>query len=499
MSRTGLPRNVQNDAAAATIPPTPARASSPALSALPLWLPIGAVLYLLLMVAGAKLLNDPDTYWHIFVGNWILSHGLPYADPFSFTFAGKPWIAKEWLSQLILAASSNIGGWTLVVAVSASAATAAFGLVTRFLSERLAPVPTLAFVAAAFVISAPHLLARPHVLALPVMVAWVAGLVGAVERGTRPPLALLLVMILWANMHASFPLGILLVGAFGLDAIASAPAAERFQIARDWVLFGLLSVIAGLATPYGPQAMAVTFQILNLGAALPIINEWQPPDFSHIGGLEVVLLGGLGLALWQGFTLRWPRVLTLLGLVHLALSATRNGEILGLLAPLVLAAPVARQFAATRAPDAVPTATTTVAPIAVTVALALATFAFGAVLHYAPASNISPAAALAALNEAKAERVFNDYPFGGFIIAAGAAPFIDGRTELYGGAFTARHDAAVNLDNLSDFLAMLDSYAIDATLLAPQRPAVALLDRLPGWKRLYSDNVAVVHVRTTEA
>jgi hypothetical protein len=38
-------------------------------------------------------------------------------------------------------------------------------------------------------------------------------------------------------------------------------------------------------------------------------------------------------------------------------------------------------------------------------------------------------------------------------------------------------------------------YKFGATLLAPDTPAVALLDRLPDWQRVYSDDVAVVHKR----
>jgi hypothetical protein len=34
------------------------------------------------------------------------------------------------------------------------------------------------------------------------------------------------------------------------------------------------------------------------------------------------------------------------------------------------------------------------------------------------------------------------------------------------------------------------------TLLQPSTPAIGLLDRLPGWTRLYADNLSVVHVRT---
>jgi hypothetical protein len=36
-------------------------------------------------------------------------------------------------------------------------------------------------------------------------------------------------------------------------------------------------------------------------------------------------------------------------------------------------------------------------------------------------------------------------------------------------------------------------------LIAPERPAALLLDHLRGWRRLYADDVAIVHVRTDPA
>ena len=96
--------------------------------------------------------------------------------------------------------------------------------------------------------------------------------------------------------------------------------------------------------------MAASPALLGLGPALSLIGEWQPADFSHIAGAGDWRSSlGLGLALCRGFTLPPVRILILLGLMHLALSAERNGEILGLLAPLFLAAPLARQLPALRA------------------------------------------------------------------------------------------------------------------------------------------------------
>ena len=90
--------------------------------------------------------------------------------------------------------------------------------------------------------------------------------------------------------------------------------------------------------------------------------------------------------------------------------------------------------------------------------------------------------------------ILNDYNFGGYLDFVGIPPFIDGRAELYGDAYMLRYDRALNLHNLPDFLRLLDEYRIGATLLAPSTPAVALLDRSPDWQRVYSDDIAVVHV-----
>ena len=112
-----------------------------------------------------------------------------------------------------------------------------------------------------------------------------------------------------------------------------------------------------------------------------------------------------------------------------------------------------------------------------------------------PAANITPANALKSFDIAKSGPILNDYGFGGYLDFVGIAPFIDGRGELYGSAFTMRHHRALNLQNIPDFLRLLDEYKIGTTLLAPTTPAVGLLDRLPDWQRVYSDDIAVVHAR----
>ena len=163
---------------------------------------IAAVVYGLLLVAGERLLNDPDTYWHIATGRWIWAErAVPAVDPFFHTLAGAPWVAHEWLAELILAGAYGAAGWAGVVALAALAVAASLMLLIRALERFVRPTVALGAAAMGFFLMAAHLTARPHVLALPILVAWAAGLMRARAESRAPSLALLPLMVLWANLH----------------------------------------------------------------------------------------------------------------------------------------------------------------------------------------------------------------------------------------------------------------------------------------------------------
>jgi hypothetical protein len=460
------------------------------------WL-VATGIYVLLMLLGPRLLADPDTYSHIALGRWILEHhSVPTSDPFSQTMRGEHWVAFEWLSQVAYAAALSLGSWAGVVALAAAAVAAAFGLLARFLLREWQPVPALIAVLAAFVLASPHILARPHVLALPLMVAWVASLIRAVDERRAPPWQILALMTLWANLHGSFTFGLAMIGAVACDALWHAAYSERLRVGRQWVLFGVLALAAACLNPYGPAMILVTFKTAALGDALSIITEWRPQDFSHPGAFEMIMLAGFGYAFYRGVKLPGLRILMLFGVLHLGLSQSRHADLLGLLAPLFLARPLAEQFGSLAAGRTLADTRlgTWLPAIAGLLLIGVTGFAAGR-QDMAPAANITPANALKSFDTSKSGPILNDYGFGGYLDFAGIAPFIDGRGELYGSAFTMRHHRALNLQNIPDFLRLLDEYKIGATLLTPSTPAVALLDRLSDWQRVYSDDIAVVHTR----
>ena len=471
-----------------------AESTSPMRGLLPLW--VGVAVYVLFLLAGNRLLIDPDTMWQVTVGQWIIDHrSVPETDVYSFTMRGQPWISTQWLAQVLFAKAYAIAGWSGPVVLAASAIAATFALLARLLSRHLTESTTLVFVAAALALTTPHLLARPHVLAMPVMVMWVGGLIAAADRRAAPSFWLLPLMALWANLHGGFVFGLVLIAPVAFDAVLGVDARARKSLVLRWAAFAIAALAASCCTPYGWNALLASRKILELGSALPLIMEWEPANFGSIGALEICLLLGLGLALWRGIRLPPMRIVLLLGLLHMALNQGRAAEILALLAPLVLASPLAKQIGGAGNPVANAAPPRGVLFAGVAMALMAGTLAYGAAHRFEPHPHGAPVAAVAELKKFNFTRVFNDYDFGGYLISEGVAPFIDGRTELYGEKFFIDHNAASGLMEPDNLFRLLDQYRIEATLMRTQSAATKLLYHVDGWQKVYADDIATIFVR----
>jgi hypothetical protein len=175
----------------------------------------------------------------------------------------------------------------------------------------------------------------------------------------------------------------------------------------------------------------------------------------------------------------------------------RHQLLLGLLAPMLLAGPVARAIGQAPAED-----WRRVARIAL-VATAAACLVAGAARLLLRIERVdgttAPISALKAVPpELKARPVLNQYDFGGYLIWSRVRPFIDARADMYGDAMLSLYGRLVAGDPATVESA-LKRYDIAWTIFAPDTGIVAILDREPGWRRLAADAYAVVHVRDAPA
>jgi len=444
-----------------------------------------ALLTFILVLFLRNLLNDGDTLWQIRTGEWILDHhAIPRVDPFAYTTAGHPWLAHEWLSEVLLALAYRAAGWRGVLALAALASALTFGLLARHLRRFLPPLPAMFLVVLAAAVLSPSWLARPHLFGLPCLELWTASLVLARARGEAPPLALLPLMTLWANLHGSFMIGLTLPFAFLLEAMLAGGRA------RPWIVFIAGAWVAALITPDALAGLLFPFHMLGM-QSIAFIGEWLPPNFSKPIPLEIIILMGLWLGLSGRARLPWLRLLIFLGLIHAALQHGRHVQLLAIVAPLVLAEPISAVLPARLA--TLPRLRWLLPAVLAALPLAVAVRAALPLRHY---PYYQAADALGKLPPAvRAAPVLNDYAYGGLLIFEGIRPFIDSRADLYGDAAISRY-ADIIWPMPTALEAAVAKYGIAWTFLKPDNRLVGLLDREPGWRRLYADEWVIVHART---
>ena len=445
-------------------------------------------------VVSPAILGDGDTWSHLKTGEWILAHGaVPRADPFSHSMPGAPWTAHEWLAEILLALAFRAAGWSGVVVLTGLAAGGAALILGLRLARDLEGLALAVVLALGLGLWAPNLLARPHVLVAAGRSA-LGGRPRCGARSERGPAArrLALLMTVWANLHGGFVFGLALIAPFALEAVAAAPEGRRTPQMRAWSAFAGAAVLAALINPFGVEALIFPFRLMGI-ENVSSISEWQAQDFGWFGPFEIALLALLGFALIRPMSAPPIRAGLVAGLVAMALRHARHAQLLGLVAPMLLARPIAAAIGARPPREA-----GAVVQTAIVATLACAV-AMGAVRLASPLARIDgPTAPIAALEAVplalRAEPVLNDYGFGGYLIWSDVRPFIDGRADMYGDDILGLYRKLAAGDPAT-LRAMLARYRAEWTIFAPDRAVVAALDREPGWRRIYADRFAVVHVR----
>ena len=461
------------------------------------------------LINPAVALRDADTFWHIRTGQWILDHyQWPYADPFSYTFYGKPWIAKEWLSQVFLAAAFNFGGWHAVVLLTAAVYAAIAAVLTLYVTQFLRLSFAIALVLVTCLLLTPHFLARPHLFAYLIFSLWLFLLLDAYDNRRTPPLVLAGLMLLWANIHSSFVLGLAVfyvVSAFiSVRAINSRDARTLKRVA----LILLLVTIAACTTPYGISPLLLTWRIMGMKSMMAHLVEWQPPNFRDYPIYLAYLLALFALFSAFGIKLRTVRLALLMIAVWLGFSSTRGFNILLLIVPFIVARPAAHEVVyfsrlnrhgAKRTDPVLRFLEThgghlSVAGICLVVVSAILLSQLKTVEP--PGTNAPKDAIKFAAQAGISGNVFNSYGFGGYLIFKDIPTFIDGRVDLYGDQFFNDYFAAVNLSDIGASYNLLDRYKIAWVLLEPNaRLSHGLRLNSNDWTQVFSDKDAVVFVR----
>ena len=471
---------------------------------------LGALLVGGVYLTARQFIVDPDCWWHIKTGELILAtHRWPHSDPYSYTVAGHPWLSYEWGGDVLLALAARWGGLrgldAFLIVVGGATLLALYCL--AMLCAKNAKAGFVATVAL-FVLALPSFSLRPQMLGYLFLILTLIAL-ELFRQGKRGALWFLpILFLIWVNTHGSWIIGLGTVVAYWLAGLF------EFQLGglevRRWSqpdrvrlsFVFLLSLCALPITPYGAELCTYPFQVAS---SLPIsvanILEWQPMPFQMPGGKFFLALI-LGFVVVQVvFRFAWRLETLALFLFGTAMAVIHVRFIL-LFVPFsapILAAIVARWVPPyNRAKD----------QFVLNAVLMLA--ATASMIYYFPpraeledkvAENF-PVGAVAYLDHHDVPGpMLNSYGFGGYLVWARGPEhkvFIDGRSELYeaGGLL---NDYMQVLDIKPAGLAVLRFYGIKSLLLDRGEPLVTVMNALPDWQKVYTDNRSVIFVRKEPA
>ncbi|MBI3933418.1 MAG: hypothetical protein HY316_01920, partial [Acidobacteria bacterium] len=462
---------------------------------------LGALLVLGVAIRAMQNPMDPDSWWHVAVGERILQDGsFPETDTFSFTAAGTSWIAYEWLGEVLMASAAKMWGFrghSFVLLLTSSL----LFLLLYYYAYLRSRNWKAAFAACTVVLPLAGIFftLRPQLLGYSLLVLTLICLERFRQGNERAIWALPFIFLVWVNTHGSFAFGLFVVGLYwtcGLvrfqwGGLSGEKWTDRQRLCLEISM--LLSVAGLCVTPYGTRLAAYPFELALLQPAnVANIVEWQPLTTNlSFGKFFVGLLLLYFLAQTVARQTYQLHELALLFFSVFSASLHRRFLIIFVImfAPL-LAALLARWFAPYD-----PAKDRPLLNGALVVAMLAALFwifpSEGALQEQA--ANSYPQRAVQYLQDHPIEgSLWNEYGWGGYLIWARHPKhrvFIDGRADIY--EYSGILSDYLRIDRLHpDALSLLRKYDIRASLVRRNSPLGTLLRTAPGWSPVYADKVS---------
>lgn len=458
----------------------------------------------LLLVAACSfgLVNDPDMWWHIRTGEWIVGNGIPRGDVFSFAVPGRHWITHEWGSQIVFWLLYDLGGLRAIQVFFAAVTAAAFFLVYASTTVRTRVIGPLIVLAAV----GNMVLTRPRPMMFNTLLLAVFGwVIFRVRQGSLRPVwlwALVPLTVVWANLHSGYQVGVVLIAAVAVgDAMQRrwSRDPDRALPASTVRHLGLIAVVSFAASALNANGIALwryPIDTFRSDWMREHLKDWERLDPTLWVYWPVLLV----LALVALVPLLLPRRITyteallafgaslgvMLGARHLALF-------------LVIVIPVLAQWIDeildARGKGLSPSQRRIhLGPVIATGLFIVLVSAFWFSIPSASFDDY-PVAAVDALVEAdmQSDRVFNEYTVGGYMIHRGFQVYADGRADMYGDDHLYRYQSVIDAEPGWEHI--LDEDRIDAVLAGPQWAITQALSSAPGWVVMHEDPIATVYVR----
>ena len=446
-------------------------------------------------------MSSVDLAYHLRAGEAILAtHGAPSVDSFTFSVAGRAWLDQQWGAQVLLTLAFRAGGWIAVGLFHGALVGATFWFLwlacrARGASARLSAALTLG----GFIVCFSNAGMRPQTMAYPLFTAtlWILA-----DRRAHPRRLWILpvLMAVWANVHGSFPLGLVLIGLAWVD-----DRRDHVALKDSTLPVALIGLLATLVGPYGIGVWRYAIDLSTNERIFGQIQEWGPTTIRSIDG-ALFFLSALAIVAFlarrgtktDGLALVWLGSFFLLGL-----AAARGQVWWGFVFPVTIAGLIIAS------PES-PTPAEERGSVSMNLLMVAALVAFVAVGSPWSRDRVDPATGSTSLlsaapqrlvaavrREAPEARLFVTLKYASwFEYASPANPtFVDPRIELFPEDVWEDYFAVMNTSE--GWQAILDRWRVEAIVLQREDASIAtMLEGDPDWRLVFSDGTGTVFVRS---
>jgi hypothetical protein len=453
-------------------------------------------------------LNDGDFWWHLKTGEYILqTHSIPKTDLFSFTNYGRPWVAHEWLSEVIFYVIYSRLGFNVLILIFAALTALAFWIAFK----RSASHPLISGFATLLGVWS----VLPNVFTLLLSSVYLALLARHSDRDGRVIWWLVPLMALWVNLHGGFLVGLVLIGlalvGIFLDGWAKGESLKlawpRTNTLR-WVFTG--SFLAGCLNPHGIRIYKFPFEIFFSPVQQKLVEDWLSPNFHRSETMPLLLLIFLtitALAL-SPKRVRPSELLLFLSTLYMTFKSQRHMGILVLVAVPLLADYLqnwitARSNGKIFNPKGLSnfrlSATSRVYGVILLLPLIVFVFRLRSTVLSVPSQLALgvPVKAVEYLenNQVTGNTFTDPNIWGGYLIwkMPSNPIYIDGRIDMYGDEFAKEYQNIVL--GRSGWREPFNRYGVQVVIASPKSAIAGGMKTASDWQQVYVDEMAVVFTK----
>ena len=419
-------------------------------------------------VAATQPISDTDLWWHLATGRETLAHGFVRTDLFSWTVRGAPVSTDQWLGQVILYGAYALLDWWGIALLRIAAVATLLALVVwnASIPARHRPIVLLGAAFAAFIESRVLWVDRPELLGLVCFAALLPLLRLGRAGNVRAFAGCIALLVLWANVHGSFALGVV------LTLLVCAEGAWRdVTHRRAYVVTALGALVASVLTPAGLGTWtAPGFHLLTPPRD---IQEWALLDPRSPLGIAYLITLALSVIAIVRVRPDVRELVIVVPVALLSLTAVRQAPLLAI-AAAPLFADIADRIARTRPAGTTRRGTAGLSALAVVLAVLA--------LLVAPRQPDESAYPVAVLNSLpNGDGMLARYEWGGWLIwrARGTPVFVDGRLTPYLGGVVEDYQRVIAA--APGFQETLARRNVRALLVTPTDPVALRAEQL-GWR-----------------